>query len=213
MPLLQGTSGSGDAAWTNAITSAITTTDGVASGTARVVGGRAFVNNAVSTTVTNVQLAYDTSLFTIPIATLKANTKLKWKAVIGCTATAGAGATLLVQAFFDGVAGTLIADSTTMAIGGAAGNGVNGLAIIEGELAVRADASAGAGTMSGFMTSKFATVGAAYTVDTLDVAGGAAGTYTVAVDNSAAVTFSLAGTTEAGGTTTAMQYFEAYLVG
>jgi len=191
----------------------MTTTDGVASGTARVVGGRAGVNPAASTAVDDTKAIFSTGEYQIPAGTLKTNCTLKFKAMVGVTAVSGAGATLLLEAFFGGTGGTLIADSTAMPIGGAAGNGVNGIAIVEGFLTVRADASAGAGTVTGYMTSKFATVGAAYTVDTLDVAGSAAGTYTVAVDNSGIVAFGLAAQTDAAGTTVVLQNFEVEVVG
>lgn len=63
---------------TIAATDRITTTDGVASGTARVVGGLAFSNVAASTVVgtTSAETLFDQS-YTIPANTLKAGTVVK----------------------------------------------------------------------------------------------------------------------------------------
>ena len=83
MPLLQGTNNAGDAAWSNDITSEITTTKGVTGGTALVVGGRAFTSLADSTPI--VQAAalgtYDVSA-TIPANTLNTGTTLRIRAVV-----------------------------------------------------------------------------------------------------------------------------------
>jgi len=56
----------------------LTTTDGVASGTARVVGGRAYTNTAASTAVTNTttETLFDTK-YSIPANTLKAGTLIR----------------------------------------------------------------------------------------------------------------------------------------
>jgi hypothetical protein len=192
----------------------LTTTDGVTTGTARVVGGRAYVSPVASAPVNNGKALFTTGAYNIPAATLKTDCTIKWRAVVGVTAVADAGAaTLLVEAWFGGLAGTLIAESPVMAIGGAVGNGLNGLAIIEGLLTVRNDASAGAGTMTGYMTSRFATVGAAYTADVLDVAGSAAGTYTVAVNNVDVVSFGLSAVTSDVGTTVVLQDIYIEVVG
>ena len=94
MPLLQGTSGSGNATWTDALTSAITTTKGVTGGTALAIGGRAFASTADSTPI--VQAAalgvYDVN-YAIPANTLNAGTTLKIRAVVRIsTAINGANA-------------------------------------------------------------------------------------------------------------------------
>jgi hypothetical protein len=61
-----------------AFTQRVTTTDGVASGTARVVGGLAYSNTVVSSSVgsTSAETVFDTN-YTIPANTLKAGTKVR----------------------------------------------------------------------------------------------------------------------------------------
>lgn len=88
MPLLQGDSGQGNAQWTDDITSALTTTDGVPSGTARAIGGRAFasVNDSSPITNTTDETAFDVS-YTMPAGTLKAASTLRVKAVVRCIST------------------------------------------------------------------------------------------------------------------------------
>lgn len=63
---------------TVAVADRMTTTDGVTSGTARVIGGRAYTNTAASTAVTAVtaETAFDTN-YSIPANTLKAGTLVK----------------------------------------------------------------------------------------------------------------------------------------
>jgi hypothetical protein len=63
---------------TIAVTDRMTITDGVTSGTARVVGGLAYSNVAASTTVggTSAETVFDTN-YTIPANTLKAGTMVK----------------------------------------------------------------------------------------------------------------------------------------
>jgi len=97
MAFLYGTSGAGDAAWTDTIssdtafTARITTTDGVTSGTVRVVGGLASANLVDSAAVTNTTsaTAFDVT-YAIPANTLKAGSTVRVKAVVRYTAQAGA---------------------------------------------------------------------------------------------------------------------------
>lgn len=90
MPLLQGNSNQGNAQWTNDITSALTTTDGVPSGTARAIGGRAFASVSDSSAITNsnIEAAFDVS-YTMPAGTLKSASTLRVKAVVRCPSTNG----------------------------------------------------------------------------------------------------------------------------
>jgi hypothetical protein len=185
------------------------TNDGVAApSTDRVVGGRAYVSPAASAPVANAKELFSTGAYNIPAATLKTNCTLKWKAVVGVTGALG-GATVLIEAWFGGIGVTLIADSTVMVIGAVP----NALITIEGILTVRDDASAGAGTMTGYMTSKCGLVDTAYIIDVLDVAGSVAGTYTVAVNNTGVVSFGLSALTNAGTTTVVLQDIYVEVVG
>lgn len=82
MPLLQGTTGAGDAAWSNAITSELATSKGV-TGLTLIVGGRAAASLADSAELpqTGGQVAFDTT-YSIPADTLGASTTLKVRAVV-----------------------------------------------------------------------------------------------------------------------------------
>lgn len=98
-------------AGTVAFTGRVTTTDGVSSGTARVVGGLAYSNTAASTAVTgtSAETVFDQS-YTIPANTLKAGTVVKIRAqgiATGTTSTdavayklyiGGSGGTALISA-------------------------------------------------------------------------------------------------------------------
>lgn len=87
MPLLQTTASPGTAAWTDAITSELTTTKGVTGGTALVVGGRANASVADSTPVAQTNpgvLVFDVN-YSIPANTLNAGTTLKIRAVTRIT--------------------------------------------------------------------------------------------------------------------------------
>lgn len=90
MPILQGDSDQGNAQWTDDITSALTTTDGVAGGTPRAIGGRAFASIADSSTITNTttETAFDV-VYNMPAGTLKLASTLRVRAVVRCPSTNG----------------------------------------------------------------------------------------------------------------------------
>lgn len=69
-----------------AFTSRLTTTDGVASGTARVVGGRAYSNTASGSSLTNSNSETVLGSYTIPASTLKAGSVLRVRALVSVTA-------------------------------------------------------------------------------------------------------------------------------
>lgn len=80
------------AAVATALTGRLTTTDGVSSGTARIVGGLVYRSVAASTAITGAQeadTAFDSSV-TLPANTLKAGTVLRIRAAGIHTATTGA---------------------------------------------------------------------------------------------------------------------------
>lgn len=97
---------------TVAFTDRITTTDGVSSGTARVVGGLAYTNVAASTTVgaTATEVLFDQN-YTIPANTLKAGTCVKIRyAGFG---VAGSGTdTFAHKLYIGGSGGTALITST-----------------------------------------------------------------------------------------------------
>lgn len=96
---------------TIALTDRMTTTDGVASGTARVIGGLAYSNVAASTTVgaTSVETLFDVN-YTIPANTLKAGTVVKVRYVGFGVAGSGTD-TLAHKLYIGGSGGTAIISS------------------------------------------------------------------------------------------------------
>ncbi len=71
-------------------TSTMTTTAGVASGTARKIGGQSSVNSASATTVTNIAAETDCSLtYSIPANTIVAGTSVRIRAAIRNPSTNG----------------------------------------------------------------------------------------------------------------------------
>lgn len=97
---------------TVAFTDRITTTDGVSSGTAKVVGGVAFSSVTSSTAVasTSAETAFDQS-YTIPANTLKVGSVVRVTYWGLQTALVGTD-TLRIRAFIGGTGGTAIADNT-----------------------------------------------------------------------------------------------------
>jgi hypothetical protein len=95
---------------TAAFTTRITTTDGVTSGTARVVGGRAYTSTAASTAIsaTATETAFSTA-YTIPANTLKAGTLVKVRFQGIATAT-NANDTLTIKLYLatDTTAGAVV---------------------------------------------------------------------------------------------------------
>jgi len=80
-----------DSSGNHAFTGALTTTDGVASGTARKVGGGAFCQVAASTAITGeteTDVAFDQT-YTVPANTLKPGTRIRVRAQGIHTATTG----------------------------------------------------------------------------------------------------------------------------
>ena len=157
MPLLQGTSGSGNAAWTNAIDTELTTTKGVASGTALVVGGRASASIADSAELPqeNDVTPFATT-YSIPANTLNSGTTLKIRAVVRITTVLNGGATLDCALRLGGAVIVQSPEST----GGAAGV----RAVIEGVYTFRAAADA-AVAFAGVGTAVWSDTAAVITTD------------------------------------------------
>lgn len=93
---------------TIAITDRMTSTDGVASGTAKVFGGLAYSNTAASSAVasTSAETLFDTS-YAMPANTLKAGTMVKIR-YQGIATTTVANDTLLIKLVIGGVGGTAL---------------------------------------------------------------------------------------------------------
>jgi len=90
----------------------ITTRDGVASGTDRVVGGRAYSNTAASTAHTNTTTeALFSTQYSIPANTLKAGTVVKIYFQGIATATNSTD-TLTIKLYIGGLAGTALLTGT-----------------------------------------------------------------------------------------------------
>jgi len=94
----------------------LTTTDGVASGTAKVIGGLAYSNAAASTAIasTSAETAFDTA-YTLPANTLKAGTVVKVR-MQGIGTTVVGSDTLAYKLYIGGLSGTALITSaaTTM---------------------------------------------------------------------------------------------------
>lgn len=178
-------------------TGAITTTDGVAGGTARKVGGKAFGTVADATAVDPAG-AGDApeaviSTYTIPANTIKASTKVRVDFAYVMT-TGATVETLVMRLRLGGVAGTIVAASTSVDPGTGSGSGY---AILVGHAApgaaaeiahfgvIKDFAAAGADStvvQQGPTLTNFATNGALDLVLTADFgAAEAAGGDTVAV--------------------------------
>ena len=117
------------------VTARMTTTDGVASGTARVIGGRAYAAVADSTTVAGGAgaQAYDVK-YTIPANTLKSGTTVYINGSVKAIAQNGTD-TFLV---------TVKLGSTTIAVSSATDIAANDRCIFNIALVARADPSASA---------------------------------------------------------------------
>lgn len=138
----------------------LTTTDGVAGGTAKVVGGRSFASTADSTVVTNIAVATlaDTT-FAIPGSTLKQGSVLKIRVVcrsIGFNVADTHQYTLQID---DGAGPEVLVASPLVA---AAGIGANGRVVLEALYVARA-APGPAVEVSGTALA-FVNNGAAYTM-------------------------------------------------
>lgn len=98
-------------------TGRLTTTDGVASGTAKVIGGLAYSNVAASSAVTSTstETLFDT-FYTIPANTLKAGTVVKIR-YQGIQTAVNSTDTLQVKLYLGGIAGTaLITHASTAGV-------------------------------------------------------------------------------------------------
>ncbi len=98
-----------DGTGTAAFTARVTTTDGVSSGTARVVGGLAYSNTAASTAITGTtatEQLFDSS-YTIPANTLKAGSVVKVR-VQGIATTTSSTDTIAYKLYIGGSGGTAL---------------------------------------------------------------------------------------------------------
>lgn len=184
----------------------LSTTDGVTAGTARIVGGQANENPAASVALANVLAAFTTGTYSLPANTLKVNTVIRFEAIIGVTAISGGGCTAQVEVFLNGVAGTLVFDTTALAAPSVA---ANSYFVLTGRLACRA--SGAGGTMVGVMTYTLGAVNAAAGTTSSDIAGSVAGTYTVAVNTTIGNTLDIGAVTDAAGTTLVLEDFHIYM--
>lgn len=120
-----------------AFTGAVTTTDGVTSGTARKVGGLAYAATT-ATTLTNSTSETALGSYTIPANTLKAGTSLRFRAVVRVTGNAAADTIT-----FKGKLG-----STALFTSAAVAMVANDIAIVEGHITSRAAPGASAAVAS-----------------------------------------------------------------
>lgn len=114
-----------------AVVSRMTTTDGVASGTARVIGGRASSSVADSAELPQLNsfVLFD-STYSIPANTLKSGSVLKIRAVVRITTVLnGVGATLQSR--------LLLGGATLITSGASTGGAVGTRCVLEAELTFR----------------------------------------------------------------------------
>jgi hypothetical protein len=152
----------------------VTTTDGVASGTARKVGGLVAATTAASTAQTGTvetRVVFDQS-YTMPANTLKAGTLVKVRAIVMHTATTGTETYTLAVAL----------GSTDIAVTGNLTQNDNGFDLIEFELVCRA--AGGSGTVIGAGTVTSSARAAAVTA-THGLFSGSAATATTTIDTTA----------------------------
>lgn len=156
----------------------LTTTDGVASGIARTVGGVAGVNPAASTAITGTtetQTNFDNATLSIPANTLKVGTILRIKAWGRYTATTGAETHIFGVAF----------GAVNLCVTGNIDPATNDVWMLEFEIEVR---SVGAtGTVTGIGTCVSGPQATAAPATHL-LATGSAGTSTTTVDTTATTT-------------------------
>jgi hypothetical protein len=131
-------------AGTTALTGRVTTTDGVASGTAKVVGGLAYSNTAASAAHTNTttEALFDAQ-YSVPANTLKAGTVVKIRYQGIATATNGTD-TLTIKLYIGGLLGTALLTGTATDV---ANN-----AIFAGEFTLVIRTAGATGTMVGVGT-------------------------------------------------------------
>ena len=146
------TTGGATITGTTAIDGRLTTTDGVSSGTARVVGGRAYTNTAASSaiTATATETAFSTA-YTIPANTLKAGTLVKVRFQGIATATNGTD-TLTIKLYLatDTSAGAIVGT----ALISMAAQDVSNNDVFTGEYELIVRTAGASGTMVGVGTYK-----------------------------------------------------------
>jgi len=164
-----------------AFTNTLTTTDGVASGTARRVGGIASRSIAASTAqlgTVETRVVLDQT-YTMPANTLKVGTILKIRALVFHTATTGSEVHTLAVAF----------DSTDLAVTGNLDPADNGCSVIEFTVICRA--AGASGSVVGFGTCTNGVRAAALTA-THGLMTGTTGTSTQTIDTTAAIVVGIA---------------------
>lgn len=186
----------------------LTTTDAVVSGTARVVGGQILSTVAASAAVANVAAVFAGGSVNIPANTFKVGTRLRFKGMIAVTAVSGGGCTSQITVRLNGAAGTVVFDCNSL--NAAAGTAANSVYILDGEIACRTDGAGG--TLTGHLKYRLGPVDLAGVTVSQDIAGSAAGTYTVACDTTAANTFDIVGVTDAAGTTLVLHQLSVDLI-
>lgn len=190
----------------------LTTTDGVASGTARVVGGQINVDTAESTALTGAEALFagGAGQETLPANTLKATTTvIRFCGMIRVSAVSG-GPTAQIRIRMGGLAGVLCFDSGARTVAD------EDMITFDGWLAVRATGAAG--TLTGYMNYRFgqpdALASAAAVEQSTDVAGSAAGTWaTGAIDFTAAQAFVVTGQTDGAGTDLNLEFWRVFIEG
>lgn len=180
-----------------AVGARLTTTDGVSSGTARVVGGRADVDTAESASLNGAEalFAANAGQYTVPANTGKANTEIFGRILIRVESVSG-GPTAQVRVRLGGLAGTLVFDTTARTVAD------EDLIILEFFLWTRSTGAGG--TLTGYcrywIGAADALSSAAGTEVSIDVAGSAAGTWTAAFNTTIANDLVVTGQTDGAGT-------------
>ena len=118
----------------------LTTTDGVASGTVRVVGGRANQIVAASTAITNTstETAFSNGAYTIPANTMKASTSIRFRAFGIATATNSTDTlTITVRLGATGVTAQIVAQTIALDVAD------NDIFVIDGLIVIRTAGASG----------------------------------------------------------------------
>jgi len=157
-----------------ALGSRTTTTDGVADGTARVIGGRAYSSVADSTTVTNIAVPTlaDTT-YTIPADTLKSGSVLEIFAVCRTIAVNGADTIQYTLQITDSGGANVLVASTAINVG------ANNRVLLHGKMTFREAPDAAVGGSGYFVSEDLSggaptagpAAGAVVTYDTANAAG------------------------------------------
>jgi len=148
MPLLQGTSGNGDAAWTNAIDTALTTTRGVTAGTALTIAGKAYTAVAPEVLQGAVVGAAEGAFtaYNLPANSLVAGDVLHLYARL-TLADAGGASAITCRFRINGLTTPILAES-------AAVNGANGdVYILDAKITCRTIGAAGTVVSSALTTT------------------------------------------------------------